>query len=403
LKRKAADYFARGQYRRGYYAFRAHLQLSDEKPSLGRFEAATDAEIARFLLERMSSWQEGSVSLPEFCPELNPEPGRRLQDTKMLVVVSKYINNSATHIENEMVDHLVATATRASIQADVFYCDDCSYPDLLGIRPNAKVSLAELEERVRATRPDVIFLDINFVGNEHSINSSLIRDLKDEANAIVIGFIGDAWMPNTVSLAAYWYPVCDAIYHHTPHSPLYEKYGNKLVLSGYPTNRGRFHPQDERDISVSFLGSAPPARAYLLSAVKALGIPNSRLLGHERQSTCPDITEYASIMRRSKIVLDFSGLKHPRVNGRVFQSLNCGSLLLAEQSGGKIDGFFVPYVHYVPFANARELRRLVRFFIRHDSFRKSIGEAAARWTTERYSETALWSDILGKARKLSRV
>jgi spore maturation protein CgeB len=129
--------------------------------------------------------------------------------------------------------------------------------------------------------------------------------------------------------------------------------------------------------------------------VKNLGIPNASLSPHDRQTGASGMEEYSKTMRRSQIVLNLPARHNGKyaITGRIWQALHCGALLLEEQNA-LTEAYFVPYVHYVPFRSAEELTRLIGFFHKNPHYSRKIGDCAATFMEEEYSEARIWADIL---------
>jgi hypothetical protein len=66
---------------------------------------------------------------------------------------------------------------------------------------------------------------------------------------------------------------------------------------------------------------------------------------------------------------------------------------LLEEENVATRNFFVPFVHYAPFENARQLDHMIVFFKTNDAWRERIGEAAAKFCVEHYSAAAIWARV----------
>ena len=128
--------------------------------------------------------------------------------------------------------------------------------------------------------------------------------------------------------------------------------------------------EGKRSIDLSFFGSyVSYLRPFWLTearrAVARLGL-NGNLRGHQRSNECPTMAEYGVIMRASRMVLNCSS-RYGRVKmmtGRVWQAMHSGVVLL-EEDNETTKHFFVPFVHYIPYENARQLRHMIAFFARN--------------------------------------
>lgn len=59
--------------------------------------------------------------------------------------------------------------------------------------------------------------------------------------------------------------------------------------------------------------------------------------------------------------------------------------------------YFVPFVHYMPFATRDELAYAIRYFSQHSDKAARMGNAAGAFCREHYSSEAIWSRLLGMA------
>ncbi|MGE5194661.1 MAG: glycosyltransferase [Deltaproteobacteria bacterium] len=181
-------------------------------------------------------------------------------------------------------------------------------------------------------------------------------------------------------------------------------------VAGDPSYRRRFlplwTPQDPRifglpetnrprDIDVCFLGSRSqhPDRQQLLQRLRELPI---RLLegGGQREQRLP-VEEYADLLRRSKIVINFSRAlgRSPKdqVKGRVFEATLCGAMLL-EMRNRQTPHWLDPEADYAEYQGADDLVARVEWFLRNDADRERIARrgcarAHALYTAERFWET----------------
>jgi spore maturation protein CgeB len=82
------------------------------------------------------------------------------------------------------------------------------------------------------------------------------------------------------------------------------------------------------------------------------------------------------------------------ITGRVWEILHSGSLLLEEENA-ETRYYFEPFIHYVPFENAAQLKCLIEFFHKNPDQAETIGQSAYAFCTTHYDAATIWSRILG--------
>jgi hypothetical protein len=414
--KEGLELFRRGAYGRALEKFSMHLCKSNRADLISRMADevhgvfggdSSDESIGRYIDRRLAAWRRGETGRPRFLakrPSVNLEA---LKGVKILLVFARYICNDSRFMQNDMIDHFYETAIRAGLQADVFFVDECSYPGLAPTpRELALAKLDELKDRIKTSRPDIVFFDAQYIGTDVTLSSRFVEEIQEKFHVQAIGAICDAWQNVCVPMADYWLPAVRALYHFAPASPMetQSSHPEKLVWSGFPVNRAQFHNSPEKNVPISFSGTYDFGnRAFWLSvaarAAAEFDIQGTKLVGHDRQEEeSATIEDYAETMRQSKIVLNFPMRYNGEyaVTGRIWQALHCGALLLEEYTE-LTEAYFVPYVHYMPFRSAEELRRLIRFFHENEEYARLIGDNAAKFMEVEYSERRIWADILSKA------
>lgn len=157
------------------------------------------------------------------------------------------------------------------------------------------------------------------------------------------------------------------------------------------------NPNKERDIDIVFSGSYGYGREerqkymnYLLS--NGVKLVHGGSEGGDHFST----EEYADRYKRAKLALSFSTARGVNVvNARVFEVMNCGAMLL-EQESLELAKLYTPYVDYVPWTDEADLLKKVRYYLEHDEDRKTIADSGYRKTQELYSAKSFWTKVLAK-------
>jgi hypothetical protein len=421
IDRLAAQAYARGlaafddrEFNRAARAFRWSFWLSGRtdllwKPGASRCPNATSYHIfareLRSLLEaKRAAWSCGEIEQPSYLRAIAPLPRvADLRDWRMFCLFSEYIYNDNRYVECDYKDHFHDSAINAGIAAQLFFTDRISYMQLKTENDRDVSDLLLLRERLAQARPNVVMFDANFIGGDIGLNREFLAEVKKSLGVKLVGFLGDAVGESWVSVADYWAPVADVIFHLAPGGAVERgsAFPQKLLCSAPPVNRRTFHPDNVRPIDISFLGSytahLPPFwLATAIEEAERLGL-RFHIRGHKRTGDCPNIAEYGAIMCGSRMVLNLSSRDGitKAMTGRAWQALHSGAVLL-EEDNEFTKYFFVPFVHYVPFSNARQLRHLIRFFKENDDWARQVGANAADFCASHYAETSTWGHILGK-------
>ena len=157
-----------------------------------------------------------------------------------------------------------------------------------------------------------------------------------------------------------------------------------------------------RDIDVSFIGSAAryPDREGALAQLAQAGIAVTKS-GGQREDRL-SIEDYAAMLRRSKITLNFSKVFAPEVpshqfKGRVLEAMLCGALLL-EPNNLQTRRWFTPGVEYDTFGTFEELVGKVRHYLDGEDARRTMTARAEAKAKADLSAEAFWTAVFVRAK-----
>ena len=168
----------------------------------------------------------------------------------------------------------------------------------------------------------------------------------------------------------------------------------------------RWTPQDERvfrdrqlvrDIDVCFLGAREryPDRLAALDKLRGLGI-RLHVGGGRREGFLP-VEEYARVLARSRIVVNFSrkidGSKLHQNKGRVFEALHCGALLL-EQDNAQTRLWLEDGVDYVSFKDPDDLVAKIAALLADEPRRSAIAANGHAKALTCFSARQFWEGVL---------
>lgn len=178
-----------------------------------------------------------------------------------------------------------------------------------------------------------------------------------------------------------------------------------------PPNPAHFYQSEvPRGVDVCFVGRTKlhyEYRQQVLSYLRDRGI-NVTIAGLDENNWL-NPADYGDLMRRSKIVINFSRgmVRSPwdrealdvrlfyahQTKARVFEALSCGALLL-EEDNSLIRRYFEPNVHYLPFANQQQLYLLVTKYLDDDTARTTIANAGHERAKSEFGADKFWRTIL---------
>ena len=153
----------------------------------------------------------------------------------------------------------------------------------------------------------------------------------------------------------------------------------------------------ERSINVSFVGPlSSPNRVSYINFLRTNGI-NVMVAGGQRQSRI-SWKEYAGILKRSKISLNFSRNPYDgssQMKARVLEVMTCGAMLM-EEDGEQTKRFFEMNEEYVNFSSPQELLEKFNYYLSHAKDRRGIASAGHEKVTTIYNARNAWCYIFKK-------
>ena len=310
---------------------------------------------------------------------------------KVLFVMEQYCDADPvcgpTNSEHLLVDAIRSTGLVGETKR--FYFDQLSKSVGRG-----RMSLL-LEECLDLFRPDVVLYTPLGGALGDALNPLPIR-IREEAKMLL--WLWDA-KPNC-GLETKWLPIADylGIVDSVKAYLYYRGYHNVILAYSAPSPKLFYDRSLPRDIDVSFLGSVDPTdqrwpmRAEYTNYLRENGI-DIRVGGGQRvQRLSPQ--DYATIMSRSKISLNFSrdGNGLPCLKSRVFEVTSCGALLM-DDWGTDTEYFFEPGKDFIIYNSKEDLLRLVKYYLEHEEERAAIAKSG--WVKAIYVHNApnMWAGV----------
>jgi hypothetical protein len=179
----------------------------------------------------------------------------------------------------------------------------------------------------------------------------------------------------------------------------------KCIRLWTPSDPNVFYPGEaQRDIPVSFVGSTTSYRDVRVDFTQHLQENNVGFYhtGGQLDKSAVSIEEYAAVLRRSKISLNFS-FSIPgwhQEKARVFEILFSGAMLM-ESNNEETKLHYEPMVDFVPFDTKEDLLDKVRYYLDHEEERQEIAHNGYLRTIQEYNQDRLWELIAGRLSELN--
>jgi hypothetical protein len=247
-------------------------------------------------------------------------------------------------------------------------------------------------ERVR---PDFVVIESNNPSDERAFSAEFVREIKARFDLAFCVIILD--MHNRAKHAGkfeYWSRDADRIIYFEPNFQVARSEIKRAFLAPVICDETVFCDVETfRDLTVSFAGAFKYARACWLAAAAnaAIGLYMPRDVGH--RPLLPG--DYVDVMRRSRAALNFGGREPGNyiVTGRSWEIIHCGALLLEEQ-GSRLDNFFLPHVHYIPFSSANDLIDKCLFVQHYPEYAAAVATRGMTFNRQWYGARRFWTRFL---------
>ncbi|NKB57024.1 MAG: glycosyltransferase [Alphaproteobacteria bacterium] len=261
----------------------------------------------------------------------------------------------------------------------------------------------EILSAVSLEQPDLIFFTPL---PSHPINPSpaALNVIRRKFGIPIAAFYCDTALPGQVKFADTFGDAVDfniAVDCYTVYPQVSTR--PDLFLPLWPPQDTRVFYSDDtaRDIDVSFIGSTERYldRKTALTRLIQAGISIKKSGGQREQHL--SINDYAALLRRSRVTLNFSKVFAPEVpthqlKGRVLEAMLCGALLL-EPNNLQTKRWLVPGEHYDTFGSFDELIEKVSFYLANEDARVAMTRCAAEKVKSTLSATAFWTAVFTRA------
>ena len=280
------------------------------------------------------------------------------------------------------------------------FSNDLIY-DLTQQRPGDVVNaaLAEFDLALARFKPHLVVLDGNFIGHHGTIRPEHFAE-RAAWNYRLMVVIPDSYdtQPNFFD---YWGSEADLLVYlnrRTTHIEASQWRAKGLYWPGVPLPADLFDPYrpDQKTKHVGLIGTLNRGRELFQKYFEAAQIDGHYRL-HNRKDHMLSNDEYRTLTAQSRIILNTGVISanHRIVTLRVFETVYANALLL-DESGSEIDQLYVPFVHYLPFANVHQAIKLTQYMIRHEDRRAAMIARARAWTNRYFAAEKFWCAALGR-------
>ena len=257
-------------------------------------------------------------------------------------------------------------------------------------------------------KPDAIFYVMlgdgynNVLGSKLNPTLTCLERIKNKGifNSFIWCDTGFNWGLKTIEELQ---PYADLhIVWDNPRSERHDTYSaiENCIRLWTPEDETLYHDRDEKNIDASFLASLAGyyQRINFVQEAKKRKL-NIHISGGQRQAAL-SAESYASIVRRSKIGINFSSnieLPFHQAKGRIFEYTASKALLLDSDNPSTQD-FYKKDVDYIAFSDLNDLIEKIEYYVNNENERQVIANNGYKrfkenWTAQRY-----WDIIMERVR-----
>jgi hypothetical protein len=316
---------------------------------------------------------------------------------KVAIISPKHINCNPDYIEADVYYHLSRSSVQQGFEVRCFNTDEIQYESFEISQRSRRTrplqeGLNELTEFLAEFRPDIVITDGNYISTGDSLEPSYWDTSKAAFDFKLMVVLGD--IHDDSHVASFWHDCADLLC--TFHGEAIDLIGKKnaITFPTFPFDETMFDADVAEDIDVSFIGSDVRRRREWTEPFIVAGIKTTLRLHDRSKATAPGYEEFYNLIKRSKLIFNngFLSLYTSITTGRLFEAILSRTLVL-QQNGAPCDDHFVPFVHYVPVTNIDQMIAFSRFFLKHETWRQKITNAAREFWDQHYATRLNWNFI----------
>lgn len=323
---------------------------------------------------------------------------------RTLVVMAERIHGNPEFIENDVFHHVARSAAAYGLEVRTFAADRLVFDT-----PNraawtdAQISdaWADLQRTIREFRPEIVVIQSDWP-TERTLDLAWARGLRAGGCRVVV-VLSDVY-DSEFDYFGLWAPEADALVYFNGETtqPQCSGHADKAFLAhGLPMDAALFAapPGEEKEFDAAVVGGNTRSRRELLELLQAHGVAVAACLHHRLTRNSPTLEQYGLFTRKGRLTVNTGRVEKTRalsiVTGRCFEAVLARTVLL-EEVGSRLSDVLLPFVHYVPFANADQLVSFARFLLRNEDYRRRIAEQAFDWHHRHYGAERFWPALLGR-------
>jgi len=375
----------------------------------------TSASILESLFRsHLDAWKSGDSAIPLGSDVFMVEPSRKLEmanhRSSIFMVSPHFYMGESPKIESDSHIHQASSAINAGHRVTEFDSDLlCLNGYLAYDRQPIVVPLETVGEEIEKlrcqlteARPEILYIDGNFIPGKASYDSDLLQSLKSEFGFRLCTIIADCHDLQQRSKIAYWGDVSDSIVVTTfdglnRHYLAFQDKDKVLLAPSPPNNEALwFSHRSSKDIALGFCGGKGRRRTDYLDFAHAHGVPVTSLYREDEGRIQPN--DYMSFVNRSRLSFTsgyqgiLNGKRHGFLTYRIWETI-LGKCVLLHETGTPLNHFLVPFVHYVPVDNVHELVHYSQFLLENENIANEITENALAFYMEHYSSDRFWTRV----------
>jgi hypothetical protein len=244
-----------------------------------------------------------------------------------------------------------------------------------------------LIERLEGIRPDYVVLIIykQFGTDPTMIEKETLERMKTMGIKI-ISIWGDLEADEVLAM-------CKSV-EHLMYKEIVE--ANGYTYMHVPKDPRIFNnPNKERDLDVVFSGSFGYGRDERREVLQYLIDNDVKLTAGGSEGKDHFTTEeYADRYKRAKIAISFSVARGKNVvNARPFEVMNCGAMLL-EQNSPELAKLYTEGVDYDVWIDKVDLLNKIRYYLSNEEERQRIAQNGYETTQAKYTAKTFWEEVL---------
>ncbi|MBF91747.1 MAG: hypothetical protein CMP34_02950 [Rickettsiales bacterium] len=335
---------------------------------------------------------------------------KKYKSTKPTILIcrSKYMKDK--NVESQSRIFLFDTLIKFNVDVFEFYCD---------LESKRMGYLNKLIKKIIYIDPDIILFNEysdNIINGFYHPSQNVLKKLKPYVKS---------------KFLILWYDTCSDSFFYKNLKPKFDIFDFHVIVENpekkligikehefkkllflYPIpNPNELYKIDvPKNIDVSFLGQIDSYREYRKIFIEKLNkekLSNSDLdiyISTNQKANFLTHIEYANILNRSKISINFSKSVHfDQLKGRIWEILLSGSLLL-ETKNTQTDTLLVDGKEYVSFTNEENMINKIRYYLMNDVEREKIALNGYNKARKIFEKQNFWENIfISSGKKITKI